>query len=415
MKRNFAVDLPKWMLDSDQDNEDDMFADMPCKLSKLAKTEEESVSEVVMAKKEVTDPIHDTRHEKEWDDKDGYYIPFTQETIGKKYAYMNELGRGVFASVVLACDISDDTNRVAIKIVRRNTAMRKTAQQEIEILQKVTGTQCFVKFIESFDYRSHLCLAFEAMRMNLRDMIKLRGNKRLDIHTVRLYAKQFIDALGLLKQARIVHADIKPDNILVSQDETVVKLADFGSAFEVGTGVPTNPYLVSRYYRAPEIILGVACDHSCDMWSIGCTLYEICSGSIIFPGRNNNHMLKLMMETKARFPLKMLRKANLGHHHFELSAGGDANVVFLDLSSGQLKRFTPPAQPQRTVKSMMLNEEDRIKFLQAGTKDLSPDSLLMFHLAELVDKMLVLNPEKRLKISDALLHPFLAETTSRKS
>lgn len=59
-----------------------------------------------------------------------------------------------------------------------------------------------------------------------------------------------------------------------------------------------TPYLVSRFYRSPEVILGLPYDHPMDMWSVGCVLYELYTGQILFPGRTNNEMLKLMMDVK---------------------------------------------------------------------------------------------------------------------
>ena len=68
-----------------------------------------------------------------------------------------------------------------------------------------------------------------------------------------------------------------------------------------------TPYLVSRFYRAPEIILGLSYDRMVDLWSAGVCLYELFTGHVLFPGRTNNDMLRLMMELKGRPPVKMLR------------------------------------------------------------------------------------------------------------
>lgn len=103
--------------------------------------------------------------------------------------------------------------------------------------------------------------------------------------------------------------DIKPDNILLDDKQTTIKLCDFGSAFKMDEGKqdPT-PYLVSRFYRAPEIVLGLAYDKSVDMWSIGCCLYEMFTGKVMFPGSTNNEMLKLFMELKGKIPNKLIKK-----------------------------------------------------------------------------------------------------------
>jgi serine/threonine-protein kinase PRP4 len=77
----------------------------------------------------------------------------------------------------------------------------------------------------------------------------------------------------------------------------VVKIADFGSAFRIHD--PDNdptPYLVSRFYRAPEIVLGLRYDFAIDVWAVGCCLFELYTGRVLFPGKTNNDMLRLFQE-----------------------------------------------------------------------------------------------------------------------
>jgi serine/threonine protein kinase len=78
-----------------------------------------------------------------------------------------------------------------------------------------------------------------------------------------------------------------------------------------------TPYLVSRFYRAPEIILGMPYDYAIDMWSIGCTLYEMYTGKILFTGDSNNQMLKTMMEIRGKLSAKLYRRGQLAHMHFD--------------------------------------------------------------------------------------------------
>ncbi|KAK1374575.1 Protein kinase domain-containing protein [Heracleum sosnowskyi] len=104
--------------------------------------------------------------------------------------------------------------------------------------------------------------------------------------------------------------------MLVNEAKNVLKLSDFGNAMFAGKNEIT-PYLVSRFYRAPEIILGLPYDHPMDIWSVGCCLYELYTGKVLFPGPSNNDMLRLHMELKGPFPKKMIRKGAFTDQHFD--------------------------------------------------------------------------------------------------
>lgn len=144
-------------------------------------------------------------------------------------------------------------------------------------------------------------MVFEPLAMNLREVLKKYGkNVGLHIKAVRSYTQQLFLALKLLKRAGILHADIKPDNILVNEGHLTLKLCDFGSASTINDNDIT-PYLVSRFYRSPEIILGIPYDHGIDMWSAGCTIYELYTGKILFSGKSNNQMLKFFMDLKGKW------------------------------------------------------------------------------------------------------------------
>lgn len=162
-------------------------------------------------------------------------------------------------------------------------------------------------------------MVFEPLAMNLREVLKKYGkNVGLHIKAVRSYTQQLFLALKLLKKTGILHADIKPDNILVNENNLILKLCDFGSASLISDNEIT-PYLVSRFYRAPEIILGMSYDHAIDMWSAGCTIYELYTGKILFAGKSNNQMLKYFMDVKGKIPNRVVRRGQFKDQHFDAS------------------------------------------------------------------------------------------------
>ncbi|CAG7832087.1 unnamed protein product [Allacma fusca] len=173
---------------------------------------------------------------------------------------------------------------------------------------------------------------------------------------------QLFLALKLLKKANVLHADIKPDNILVNESKLMLKLCDFGSASHVAENDIT-PYLVSRFYRAPEIIMGLTYDFGIDMWSVGCTIYEVYTGKILFPGSTNNQMLKYFMDLKGKMPNKLVRKAAFKDKHF------DSNCNFL---YHEVDKVT---EREKVVTMSTINQSrDLLKEL-IGNQDLPPDQL----------------------------------------
>jgi serine/threonine-protein kinase PRP4 len=153
--------------------------------------------------------------------------------------------------------------------------------------------------------------------MNLREVLKKFGKDvGLSIKAVRSYTQQLMLALKHLKKCNILHADIKPDNILVNETKLYLKLCDFGSA-TYASDCEITPYLVSRFYRAPEIILGMQYDFAIDLWSVAVTIYELYTGRVMFPGKSNNEMLKLMMDLKGKVPNRIIRKGLLKDKHFD--------------------------------------------------------------------------------------------------
>lgn len=157
----------------------------------------------------------------EGDDLDGYYKIRIGEIMEGRYQVQSTLGKGMFSGVVRAVDITNKT-LVAVKMMRNNDALRKGGFTEIAILQKLNeadpeNRKHIVKFERYFEHKAHLCLAFENLSYNLREVLKKFGNNvGINLSATRTYAHQMFVALAHMRKCSIVHADLKPDNILVS-------------------------------------------------------------------------------------------------------------------------------------------------------------------------------------------------------
>lgn len=204
-----------------------------------------------------------------------------------------------------------------MKIIHSNDTMYMARKQEASILEKLTEADCdvrhhCVRFFSSFRYRNHLCLVLEPLHVNLREAVHKYGpGIGLKLAAVRVYTKQLLIALAHLKSLGVLHCDVKPDNVMVTQAKNVLKRCDLDSAMLTGTAAVTTPYLVSRFYRAPEVILGLPQDHPLDMWSVGCCLYQLRTGDILFKGKSNNEMLRHSLTSSTYMRFKIMTTAML--------------------------------------------------------------------------------------------------------
>ncbi len=372
--------------DDDDDDEDDMFAEAPMKPKAEAKAAQ----------------ALDVKMMDNWDDPEGYYITILGELIEDRYSVTQNLGRGMFSSVVRAED-SRTKSPVAIKIVRNNESMKKAGIKEIDILKDLGANdpddrKHVIRLLRSFDHKGHLCMVFENLSLNLREVLKKFGRDiGINLKAIRAYSQQLFLGLGLMRKCQYLHADLKPDNILVNEARNLVKICDLGSASPI-TENATAPYLVSRFYRAPEVILGIPYDYGIDMWSVGCTLFELYTGKILFTGRNNNNMLRAIMECRGKFPHKLLRRGTLSHEYFDDLLNFRSQET--DKTTGRVitKLIDIKAKPVRDLRSRLVPKGKRLEELERKELELFLD---------LLDKCLDLRPEKRITPAEALKHSFL--------
>jgi serine/threonine-protein kinase PRP4 len=379
-----------------EDDDDDMFAPEP------EEQPEHASAKAVPKAQELDMTMLDN-----WDDPEGYYNVRLGELINGRYHIHQNLGKGMFSSVVRATDSKTD-KYVAIKIIRRNDTMRKAGLKEIQILEQLLAAdpedkKHVIRFERSFEHKGHLCMVFENLSMNLREVLKKFGRDvGLNLRAIRAYAQQMFLGLSLLRKCSILHADLKPDNLLVNEQRSIMKICDLGSASSASENEIT-PYLVSRFYRAPEIILGIPYDYAIDIWSIGCTLYELYTGKILFTGRNNNQMLRSIMECRGKFPPKFLRKGTLTHDHFDNMLNFYSTEE--DKITGRVvTKMVDMKKPTRDLKSRLMGTGN--KAASKGMAESEMKELTQF--VDLLDRCLNVNPEKRCTPLEALKHPFIS-------
>ena len=379
------------MFAEDDDDDVDMFAEAPSKLANPSAFIEKKTAQSL-----------DVKMMDNWDDPEGYYMTIPGELFESRYHVLQNLGRGMFSSVVRATD-TKIKKLVAIKIVRNNDTMRKAGIKEIEILKDLAANdqddkKHLIRLERSFEHKGHLCMVFENLSLNLREVLKKFGRDvGINLKAIRAYAQQLFLGLSLLRKCQYLHADLKPDNILVNEARNVLKICDLGSASSINENI-TAPYLVSRFYRAPEIILGIPYDYGIDVWSVGCTLFELYTGKILFTGRNNNSMLRSIMECRGKFPHKVLRKGTITYQYFDDLLNFQS--VEEDKITGRTvtKMIDIKAKPVRGLRERLMPKGKRMDEQERKEVEL---------FADLLDKCLDLRGDKRITPSEALRHPFI--------
>jgi len=323
--------------------------------------------------------------------------------LNDRYKILGSFGKGVFSTVVRCADMRSPTGlEVAIKVQRNNEMMRRAGEKEIMYLQELTKNDLenkkhCIQLLGTFDHEDHLCMVFEALHQNLRMALRQHGHKRgIQIDAVRMYARQLFTALRYMERLNIMHADLKPDNIVVNDKYNMIKVCDFGSA-SGGDDNEITPYLVSRFYRAPEIMMGLNYGCPIDMWAAGVSLFELSTGKIMFQGNSNNHMLKLNQEVKGKMPHKLIRKGVFSELHFD----PDYDFLFKERDKVtqreivRIIKFEQRPLPGKDIKSQLI-----------PTKMADSEARKLVMLADLLEKTLMLDPAKRLTPSQALKHPF---------
>ncbi|XP_061815713.1 dual specificity tyrosine-phosphorylation-regulated kinase 2 isoform X1 [Nerophis lumbriciformis] len=234
-----------------------------------------------------------------YDDEQGSYIHVPHDHIAYRYEVLKVIGKGSFGQVVKAFDHKSQTH-VALKMVRNEKRFHRQAAEEIRILEHLRkqdkdSTMNVIHMLENFTFRNHICMTFELLSMNLYELIKKNKFQGFSLPLVRKFAHSILQCLDSLHKNRIIHCDLKPENILLKQQgRSGIKVIDFGSSCYEHQRVYT--YIQSRFYRAPEVILGSRYGMPIDMWSLGCILAELLTGCPLLPGEDEGDQLACIME-----------------------------------------------------------------------------------------------------------------------
>uniref|UniRef100_A0A1A9W0D0 dual-specificity kinase n=1 Tax=Glossina brevipalpis TaxID=37001 RepID=A0A1A9W0D0_9MUSC len=321
-----------------------------------------------------------------YDDENGNYKIIEHDHIAFRYEILEVIGKGSFGQVIRALDHKTNTH-VAIKIIRNKKRFLNQAVVELNILDELRekdadGSHNVIHMLDYIYFRKHLCITFELMSLNLYELIKKNNYNGFSMSLIRRFCNSIVKCLRLLYKENIIHCDLKPENILLKQrGSSSIKVIDFGSSCYVNRKIYT--YIQSRFYRSPEVILGLQYGTAIDMWSLGCILAELYTGFPLFPGENEVEQLACIMEV-------------LGLPPKDLIANATRRRLFFD-SRGSPRCITNSKGRKRSPGSKTLSQvllcQDRyfINFLQ---------------------RCLEWDPAERMTPDEAVQHEFLLPSSS---
>jgi serine/threonine protein kinase len=296
------------------------------------------------------------------------------EDEASQYNWIKIIGQGTFG-VVYKAELIKDKKKVAIKKVYQDP---KYSNREFKIVVELDHPNCikvhhyfFTKKEGSEDV--FLNLVMDYMPDTLYKIFRFYYKKNYAFPNAlgKIYSYQMFRALAYIHNVNICHRDIKPQNILIDIKDHKLVLCDFGSAKKLEKGQTSVSYICSRYYRAPELILGEeAYDCQIDVWSIGCVIAEMFLGIPLFSGKNSkDQFLKIM------------------------------NVL-----------GTPTQEDIEGMCDSVQVNLPEIKGCGLDKKLKNADPLLI----DLLNKVLIYNPKKRIKPFKALAHPYFDDLRAQK-
>ncbi|NWS90825.1 MK15 kinase, partial [Toxostoma redivivum] len=303
--------------------------------------------------------------------------PEVEPLVCRRYEIKKRLGKGAYGIVWKAIDRKTGET-VAVKKIfdafRNRTDAQRTFR-EIMFLQEFGEHPNIIKLLDVIQAENDkdIYLIFESMETDLHAVIK-KGNLLKDIHKCYILY-QLLKATKFIHSGNVIHRDQKPSNVLLDA-QCCVKLCDFGLARslcqlgEEQPGPALTEYVATRWYRAPEILLASrSYTKGVDMWSIGCILGEMLLGKPLFPGTSTmNQIEQILRVIPAPSPEDILA----------LQSEYKASVI-THMSSRQ-----------------------RVAF-----EEIFPSSTPLPAL-DLLKKLLVFNPDKRLTAEEALQHPYVS-------
>ncbi|ABN65077.2 serine-threonine protein kinase [Scheffersomyces stipitis CBS 6054] len=238
-----------------------------------------------------------------FDDANGNYIIVEGDHINYRFEVLKMLGNGSFGNVIMSKDHKYSSRLVATKIIKNDLNWSLQAINEIKMLRLLNEKETnenILKYYDHFNFRSHMCIVTELLSINLYSLLEVSQFRGFSLNIVQSITKQILNGLQYMHRLNVIHCDIKPENIMIQLPHSpqvgtfVVKIIDFGSSCL--SNEISFTYIQSRFYRAPEVIIGANYTEGIDVWSLGCVIAELFTGVPLLPGKNEIEQVGLILE-----------------------------------------------------------------------------------------------------------------------
>lgn len=237
------------------------------------------------------------------------------EDYENRFDVIKKIGSGSFSNVYKVLD--KDSNEETVLKIFKYKKYSKVYEDEIRFLNKLknhmnehnfmTYTKHVCRKIGDFSFSDEYFINYKLYGENLYYVLSKYYTSGFPIQKLNKYKDDIILGLDYIHSAGIIHRDLKPENIVFTNRRDYMSdlvIIDFGLSYDNDSNMKDEftYYLQSRYYRAPETIFEINKSFSIDIWSLGCILFELFFGQVLFPGKNEDQMIKYFNTTIGKPP-----------------------------------------------------------------------------------------------------------------
>ncbi|KAH9613151.1 hypothetical protein KSS87_008310 [Heliosperma pusillum] len=337
------------------------------------------------------------------------------EVSSKYVPPIRPVGRGAYGIVCAAVN-SQTGEEVAIKKVGNafdNRVDAKRTLREIKLLRhmnhdNVITLREIIRPPQKENFND-VYIVYELMDTDLHQII--RSNQSLTDDHCRYFLYQILRGLKYVHSANVLHRDLKPSNLFLNAN-CDLKIGDFGLARATSETDFMTEYVVTRFYRAPELLLNCSVyTVAIDIWSVGCILGEILTREPLFPGKDYVHQLKLITELLKDsyvYVWSCLRCASVKTDFYSNKYG--KGLTFCICADFVLWKLI--GAPDDSSLGFLRNDNAR-KYVKQLPQYPRQQFSIRFPNAppmavDLLERMLIFDPNERITVNEELCHPYLA-------